>query len=88
MEPQSERGNGRVDILIRARARARARARSEDPTVSEFDHERLDVYIAAIDFIALVDEVVEHLPRDKREGSLLPHGETLGDRVGRDHARL
>ena len=29
--------------------------------MSEFDHERLDVYVAAIDFVALVDEVVEHL---------------------------
>jgi len=30
-----------------------------------FDHERLDVYKAAIEFILLVDEVVEHLPRGK-----------------------
>ena len=33
--------------------------------MSEFDHERLDVYVAAIDFVALVDEVVEHLPRGR-----------------------
>jgi hypothetical protein len=26
---------------------------------------RLDVYVAAIDFVALVDEVVEHLPRGR-----------------------
>jgi hypothetical protein len=45
MAPQSERGNGRNDILIRARARAR----SEEPKVSEFDREELDVYVAAID---------------------------------------
>ena len=31
--------------------------------MNDFDHERLDVYVAAIDFVALVDEVVEHLPR-------------------------
>ena len=29
--------------------------------MNEFDHERLDVYVAAIDFVALADEVVEHL---------------------------
>ena len=33
--------------------------------MSEFDHERLDVYVAAIDFVALVDDVVEHLPRGR-----------------------
>ena len=31
----------------------------------EFDHEKLDVYVAAIDFVALADEVVEHLPRGR-----------------------
>jgi four helix bundle protein len=33
--------------------------------MNEFDHERLDVYVASIDFIALVDEIVEHLPRGR-----------------------
>ena len=30
-----------------------------------FDHERLDVYAATIDFVALADDVVEHLPRGR-----------------------
>jgi len=30
-----------------------------------FDHEDLDVYKAAIEFVALADDVVEHLPRGR-----------------------
>lgn len=30
-----------------------------------FDHERLDVYSAAIDFVVLADDVVEQLPRGR-----------------------
>jgi four helix bundle protein len=30
-----------------------------------FDHERLDVYKVSIEFVLLVDEVIEHLPRGK-----------------------
>jgi four helix bundle protein len=30
-----------------------------------FDHEKLDVFRAAIDFVVLADEVVEHLPRGR-----------------------
>ena len=30
-----------------------------------FDHEKLDVYKAAIDFVALADDVVEHMPRGR-----------------------
>jgi four helix bundle protein len=33
--------------------------------MNEFDHERLDVYVAAIDFVALADQIVEHLPRGR-----------------------
>ena len=33
--------------------------------MSQFDHERLDVYQAAIELIVVVDEVVEHLPRGR-----------------------
>ncbi len=33
--------------------------------MNDFDHEKLDVYVAAIDFVALADEVVEHLPRGR-----------------------
>jgi four helix bundle protein len=36
--------------------------RREEP-VTTFDHERLDVYRAALDFVALVDELIERLPR-------------------------
>jgi four helix bundle protein len=30
-----------------------------------FDHERLDVYQLALDFLVLADDVVEHLPRGR-----------------------
>jgi four helix bundle protein len=30
-----------------------------------FDHERLDVYQVALDFLTLADEVSEHLPRGR-----------------------
>ena len=35
--------------------------------MSEFDHEKLDVYVAAIDFVAVADDVVEHLPRARAD---------------------
>ena len=31
----------------------------------KFDHERLDVYQAAIDFVVLANDIVEHLPRGR-----------------------
>ena len=33
--------------------------------MSGFDHERLDVYAVAIDFVVLANEVVERLPRGR-----------------------
>ena len=33
--------------------------------MATFDHEKLDVYNAAIDFVALADDVIEHLPRGR-----------------------
>ena len=33
--------------------------------MKRFDHEKLDVYQAAIDFVALADDVVENLPRGR-----------------------
>ena len=33
--------------------------------MSSFDHEKLDVYQVAIDFVIHADEVVEHLPRGR-----------------------
>ena len=30
-----------------------------------FDHERLDVYQLALDFLALADDIIEHLPRGR-----------------------
>jgi four helix bundle protein len=30
-----------------------------------FDHEKLDVYDAAIQFVAVADDIVEHLPRGR-----------------------
>ena len=34
--------------------------------MNTFDHERLDVYQVAIDFVSLADDVVERLPRGRR----------------------
>jgi four helix bundle protein len=33
--------------------------------MDHFEHERLDVYKAAIAFLALVDEIIEHLPKGR-----------------------
>ncbi|MBN4050211.1 four helix bundle protein [Desulfobulbus sp. AH-315-M07] len=33
--------------------------------MDKFDHEKLDVYQAAIDFVVVADNVVEHLPRGR-----------------------
>jgi len=33
--------------------------------MSYFDHEKLDVYKASIQFVVLVDEIIEHLPRGR-----------------------
>ncbi len=30
-----------------------------------FDHEKLDVYVASIEFVALAGDIVEHLPRGR-----------------------
>ena len=30
-----------------------------------FDHEKLDVYKAAIELVVLIDEIIEHLPRGR-----------------------
>ena len=40
-----------------------------------FDHERLDVYQLSLDFLALADDVVEHLPR----GRLVKLAKSLGE---------
>ena len=31
----------------------------------QFDHEKLDVYKVAIEFVILIDEIVEHFPRGR-----------------------
>jgi four helix bundle protein len=33
--------------------------------MSYFDHEKLDVYQAAIELVVLIDDIVEHLPRGR-----------------------
>ena len=33
--------------------------------MQRFDHEKLDVYQAAVEFVALADDVVENLPRGR-----------------------
>ena len=36
-----------------------------DNDVERFDHEKLDVYDAAIQFVTVADDLVEHLPRGR-----------------------
>ena len=50
--------------IIRARARARAR-NGDNGRMNSFDHDKLDVYRASIEFVALADDIVEHLPRGR-----------------------
>lgn len=45
------------NVIIRTRRSCNA--------MTAFDHERLDVYQAAIDFVALADDLVERLPRGR-----------------------
>ena len=33
--------------------------------MNEFDHEKMDVYVAAIDFVSAADEVIRHFPRGR-----------------------
>lgn len=33
--------------------------------MSSFDHEKLDVYQVSIDFVVLIEEIVEHLPKGR-----------------------
>ena len=59
----------------RARARARARSGSRNsgggwsirPAMNEFEHERLDVYRAAIEFLVLADSIAIALPRGRAD---------------------
>jgi four helix bundle protein len=37
----------------------------EETTLTVFDHEKLDVYQAAIEFVGLADDVIERLPRGR-----------------------
>ena len=37
----------------------------QDARVNQFDHEKLDVYRAAIEFVAAADSIVEELPRGR-----------------------
>src|SRR5262249_46944987 len=65
--------------FARARARTRARARSPQPpvavadTTGMFDHEKLDGYRVAIQFIAWTEDLLGNLPRDKRASSATKH---------------
>lgn len=66
--------------------------------MDHFEHERLDVYKAAIAFLALVDEVLEHLPKgrghlaDQLERAatsiLLNVAEGAGEFAGNEKARI
>jgi len=65
---------------------------------SHFDHEKLDVYKAAIDLVILVDEIVEHLPRGRayladqlqRAGASVPLNiaEGAGEYAGNEKCRF
>ena len=37
----------------------------EKPKVGYFDHEKWDVYQTALEFVNLISDIVEHLPRGK-----------------------
>lgn len=37
----------------------------EKPKISYFDHEKWDVYQAALEFVVLISDIVENLPRGK-----------------------
>ena len=66
--------------------------------MEQFDHEKLDVYQAAIEFIALVGDLVEYLPRGKsylsdqlqRAGTSIPLNiaEGAGEFSGNEKARF
>ena len=50
-----------------------------------FDHERLDVYQLSLDFLALADDAVEHLPRGR--GHLADQLSSSGDFHRAQHRR-
>ncbi|MCP3916460.1 MAG: four helix bundle protein [bacterium] len=63
-----------------------------------FDHQKLDAYRAAVDFVVLTDEIVEQIPRGrqyladqlKRAGTSIPLNiaEGAGEFSGREKARF
>ena len=66
--------------------------------MSEFDHDRLDVYRTAIEFVVIANEIVEQLPRGRgyladqlqRAATSIPLniGEGAGEFSSRDKARF
>jgi four helix bundle protein len=66
--------------------------------MDHFEHERLDVYKAVLDFLTLADEVIEHLPRGRGHLSdqlqraatsiLLNLAEGAGEFASQEKARL
>src|SRR6478735_1112871 len=61
----------------------------------DLDHERLDVYHLALDFLVLASEVIEGLPRrgsgqalEARQATVLSDGARLGDGVSGSAGRL
>jgi four helix bundle protein len=49
----------------RPRTRSRPRSRWNESGTTVFDHERLDVYQTAIEFLAVADKVASDLPRGR-----------------------
>src|SRR5262245_18189698 len=92
--------------LSRARARARADSARTAGLVrpdksgmkDQFEHERLDVYRAGVEFVALADDVAEALPRGRsyladqlrRAATSIPlnTAESAGEFASADQARF
>jgi len=49
----------------RSRSRTRPRSRWHKSGTTVFDHERLDVYQTAIEFLAIADKIASNLPRGR-----------------------
>jgi four helix bundle protein len=46
-------------------AKSRSRSRWNESGITVFDHERLDVYLAAIEFLGIADKIASDLPRGR-----------------------
>ena len=49
----------------RSRTHPRTRSRWDEPGTTVFDHDRLDVYQTAIEFLTIADKIASNLPRGR-----------------------